>query len=88
MLHVMERPVDKRPEEQRAALAELDRLRHEGETLTGAMAGTARRTAAYLAGHDTDTADPIEIWGRRIGRTLGALAVVGLALHLYLTYMR
>ncbi|NWG23548.1 MAG: hypothetical protein HXY30_03875 [Pseudorhodoplanes sp.] len=84
----MERPADKRQEEQRAALAELERLRHEGETLTGAMAGAARRTVAHVAGHEGDTTDGIEIWGRRIGRALGVLAVIGLALHLYLTYMR
>ncbi|MFO0990119.1 MAG: hypothetical protein U1F37_22675 [Alphaproteobacteria bacterium] len=37
---------------------------------------------------DSETDDPIERWGRRIGRTLGALACVGLAIYLYVTYIR
>lgn len=32
--------------------------------------------------------DPIERWGRRIGRALGLIAVVALSVYLYLTYLR
>ncbi|MEA2934959.1 MAG: hypothetical protein QOD74_1605 [Variibacter sp.] len=32
--------------------------------------------------------DGIERWGRRIGRTLGFLGCVALAVYLYLTYVR
>jgi len=30
-------------------------------------------------GHGPDAHDPVEVWGRRIGRGLGAVALVGLA---------
>ena len=30
--------------------------------------------------------DPIEIWGRRIGRALAVLAILGLGLYLWATH--
>jgi len=32
--------------------------------------------------------DPIERWGRRIGRSLGFVACVALGFYLYVTYLR
>ena len=32
--------------------------------------------------------DPIELWGRRIGRALSLIAVIGLAIYLFVTYLR
>jgi hypothetical protein len=32
--------------------------------------------------------DPIERWGRRIGRGASVLAFIGLCLYLYVTYLR
>jgi len=32
--------------------------------------------------------DPIEIWGRRIGRALAVVACLVLAYHLFTTYLR
>jgi hypothetical protein len=32
--------------------------------------------------------DPIEVWGRRIGRTASIVAFIGLCVYLYVTYLR
>ena len=45
-----------------------------------------RRLGARLA-TDVDPNDPIEIWGRRIGRGLGFLFAAYLAVHLLRTYV-
>ncbi|HMN87141.1 MAG TPA: hypothetical protein PKA74_14265 [Bauldia sp.] len=37
-------------------------------------------------GEDEEKPDAIEVWGVRIGRFLGAVALLGLALYLVLTY--
>lgn len=79
---------DKREQERKTALGELERLRHGGETILGATAGTARRVGGHFAGQDADPSDRIEVWGRRIGRGLALIAVIALALHLYFTYIR
>jgi hypothetical protein len=49
-------------------------------------ASEAARAVERL-GTPIDQNDPIERWGRRIGRTLGFIAVALLALHLYVTYL-
>ncbi|MFZ5691291.1 MAG: hypothetical protein ACOY5F_08540 [Pseudomonadota bacterium] len=67
-----------------AALADLARLRQESDAL-GSLFGRAR---AHFGAADTPAGDPAELWGRRIGRTLSAIAVVALAVYLYLTYVR
>ena len=84
----MTEPDDSKERERRAALATLDHLRDGGESILGATAGAAWRAGAHLAGNDADPGDRIEVWGRRIGRTLGAVALIALAIHLYVTYVR
>lgn len=49
-------------------------------------ASEAARAVERL-GTPIDPNDPIERWGRRIGRLLGFIAVALLALHLYVTYL-
>jgi hypothetical protein len=76
----------------REARETLDRLR-EREPLAGsALARAARRAAEHFAGKDAvgpdGATDPIELWGRRIGRVASLLAVIGLSIYLYLTYLR
>ena len=76
----------------REARAALDRLR-EPDTLAGSgLARAARRAGDHFAATDAagpdGAADPIELWGRRIGRALSLLAVIGLSIYLYLTYLR
>lgn len=65
---------------QHEALKDLERLNHEGDLITGLL----RQTTAPEA----DKADPIERWGRRIGRTLAAVAFLAFCVYLYLTYVR
>jgi hypothetical protein len=50
--------------------------------------GAVRRVGRHFAGADATDDDRIEIWGRRIGRTLGALALIGLAAYLYMMHLR
>ena len=70
--------------ERRAALESLDRLRHEGDgLLTSALAQEARRAA----GPDTDADDPLDLWGRRIGRALSVAAFLALLVYLWMTYL-
>jgi hypothetical protein len=73
-----------RDHQREAALAELERLRKE----RGALGGVLGRAGAHFGAADTPPSDAIELWGRRIGRGLSAIAFVGLAIYLYLTYVR
>lgn len=68
----------------RAALAELSRLAREGD----ALGGLFRRTGTHFSGADAPAGDGIELWGRRLGRILSAVAFVALAVYLYATYVR
>lgn len=66
------------------ALADLARLSREGDAL-GGLTGRAGR---HFAAGDAPAHDRIEVWGRRIGRTLSALAFVALGVYLYIAYVR
>jgi hypothetical protein len=46
-----------------------------------------RRLTDHFGGADADPDDPIEIWGRRIGRGLGLLFALFLVVHLVRTYV-
>ena len=73
--------------ERRTALESLERLRHEGDGLFGsALADAGRRAADHFSAKDA--ADPVELWGRRIGRALSLAAFIALCVYLYLTYLR
>ncbi|HWV40873.1 hypothetical protein [Pseudorhodoplanes sp.] len=68
-------------DKQRAAIADLARLREERDAL-GTWFG---RAGAPL---DADDGDRVELWGRRIGRTLSVVAFLALAVYLCVTYVR
>jgi hypothetical protein len=71
----------------REAIETLDRLQRHGDTIgTSGLAGAVRRVAAHFSA--ADAPDGIELWGRRIGRALSLAGVAGLAIYLYLTYLR
>jgi hypothetical protein len=77
----------------REALDALEQLRRERAPLAGSgLADAARRAARHFAAADAigphGARDPIELWGRRIGRVLSLLAVIALSIYLYLTYLR
>jgi len=71
---------------ERAARRELHNLRHEGAELGGALSAMAKRTATHFAGDKEN--DPIELWGKRIGRSLSLIGFVALAIYLYVTYVK
>jgi hypothetical protein len=75
-------------EDQRKALRDLEALGRERDLLHGLWHGWLVRGARHFSAADADVADPIEIWGRRIGRTLGAVAFIAFGLYLYVTYVR
>jgi hypothetical protein len=55
----------------------------------GSTLGSLRRAGAHLAAsREGIEHDRIELWGRRIGRTFGAVAAVALAVYLLLTFFR
>jgi ferric-dicitrate binding protein FerR (iron transport regulator) len=73
----------------REALRTLGELRERDDIGSSALTRAARRATDHFAARDatTDAAnDPIELWGRRIGRALSLVAFVGLAIYLYVTY--
>ncbi|HEX2654773.1 MAG TPA: hypothetical protein VHN11_14105 [Xanthobacteraceae bacterium] len=76
----------------REANESLVRLHHEGDVIgRSALAQTALRMFDHFAARDATGeggADQAEIWGRRIGRVLSLLALVGLCFYLYATYLR
>jgi hypothetical protein len=77
----------------REAMDTLDRLRRDRAPLAGSrLVDAVRRAGRHFAAADAigpnGARDPIELWGRRIGRALSLIAVVALAIYLYFTYLR
>lgn len=80
-------PVDERAEEARRI---LERVERESESVgTSSMARTTRKFRDNLAGIDgnEEDNDPIEVLGKRIGRSLGWIAVIFLIIYLLNTYV-
>lgn len=70
-------------EEQREARRILDRVARDSESLgASTLARTALQTRDHFAGADADPDDWAEVWGRRIGRSLGLVALVVLSIWL------
>ncbi|MBQ0822476.1 hypothetical protein KBI52_20020 [Microvirga sp. HBU67558] len=72
-----------------AAREALERVQRDSDTLgASALARMGRRAGDHFGGKDAiGTAedggtDPVELWGRRIGRTLSLVGVVVLAIWL------
>ena len=78
---------DRDEAQRREALEALERLRHPHDALgSSGVAAAARRVAAHFSA--ADAPDSIEKWGRRIGRGLSLIGVIGLAIYLFVTYLR
>ncbi|KAA2235027.1 hypothetical protein [Salinarimonas soli] len=67
----------------------LRRVARDSETVgSSALARGARRVGDHFAGRDavgegaSGETDPVEVWGRRIGRGLSLVGVVALAIWL------
>ena len=83
-----EKPVDRNKADADEALRDLDRLTSQGEVIgTSAMVRAARKAGDHLTGADAPKDDPIEVWGTRIGRGLGAVFFVFLVVYLVYTYI-
>ena len=54
----------------------LERVKRDHESFLGSSMG---RAADHFSGSDVPEGDKIELWGRRIGRTLSLFAVIALA---------
>ncbi len=49
--------------------------------------GFLNRASDHFAARDVDQNDPVELLGRRIGRWLGLILFVGLAIYLWRAYL-
>lgn len=68
----------------------LERIERESETVaTSSMARTSDLVRGKLSGKDgtDDDMDPVEVLGKRIGRTLGWIAMIVLVIYLVITYV-
>jgi hypothetical protein len=87
----MTNPREREEEQQREARASLKSLGESDTFATSALARTARRATDHFSGRDAvgpdGSADPIELWGRRIGRALSLMGFIALAVYLYFTYV-
>jgi hypothetical protein len=72
-------------EQEREARQALDRVRRDSETLgSSSLARLGRRLGDHFEARDAvdEGSDPVEIWGRRIGRGLSVVGVIVLSLWL------
>ena len=59
----------------------------EGEIVgTSAFARAADRLGGHFGAGDRDPGDRVEVWATRLGRGLGLVAFVALAVYLYISY--
>ncbi|WP_422020642.1 hypothetical protein [Roseibium sp.] len=70
------------------ALRAIDRAQAESETVVGStFVRMADRARDHMSAADKDADDHIEVWGTRIGRSLGLMFAIGLVIYLAVTYL-
>ncbi len=75
---------DENAREAKRILSNVDR---DSETFgSSSFARSAEKTRDHFLGKDSDPNDPIEVWGKRIGRVLSVFITIGLLLYLYNTF--
>lgn len=75
--------MEERDRQATEARRDLERLKEEGGLFaTPTMKSKAGSVRGHFAASDADPNDAIEVWGTRIGRCLGAVALVFLGLWL------
>ena len=75
-------------EEERESKRVLSRVDNDSETVgSSSFARSAEKTRDHFLGKDSDPNDPIEVWGKRIGRGLSIAITVVLVLYLYNTFI-
>jgi tetrahydromethanopterin S-methyltransferase subunit G len=57
----------------------LDRIARESDPSGSLAVRTGKRVGRHFRADDVDRDDPIELWGTRIGRVIGIVALVVLA---------
>jgi hypothetical protein len=78
---------DERDEERaRAAREALARVAGEGEIFASSGLSPTGGPVAGAAARSEPEHDPVEIWGKRIGRGLGIAFALGLVVHLVTTH--
>lgn len=78
---------DRDDERRRQSDEALARVARESTTIgDSALGGVAADVKRHFAAADVGPADPIEVWGTRIGRGLALVAVALLIWHLLATY--
>ena len=83
--HSSKDPNDQSEEESRRI---LERVQQESETVgTSSLRRVAERVKGHISAEDADENEWAEVWGTRIGRTLGAIFAVGLVIYLVKTYV-
>lgn len=70
----------------RAAREVLARVAGEGEIFASSTLAPTRAPVADGAARSETEHDPVEIWGKRIGRGLGIAVALILVVHLVTTY--
>ncbi|MEM8839425.1 MAG: hypothetical protein AAGE89_15120 [Pseudomonadota bacterium] len=84
----MSDPVDRNEAEAQKARRDLERIAEQSDTIgSSALARMAKSTGDRFSAKDVNQDDKIEVWGARIGRGLGLLFAIGLAIHLIFTYV-
>lgn len=79
-----QRELDRTERERRT----INRLNAESDVIgTSATARMASSIKNRFGAADVDQNDPVEVWGTRIGRGLGLIAAIGLAIYLFITYV-
>ncbi len=80
---------DQQDKTRQEALRSLSDLQRETDLLgRSGLRGKARHIVDHFTAAEARSEhDPIELWGRRIGRGLGAIGVVGLVIYLYAAYI-
>ncbi len=89
-MNKQQRPESRKPPDdaQEESKRILERAHRDSETIgTSSMARTADRVSDHFKGSENPEDDKIEIWGKRIGRLLGLIAVIALTIHLVTTYI-
>lgn len=82
-----DKPVPHHEKRQKQAERDLQRVSEQSEIIgSSAMRRSAERARDHMSGADADPDDRVEVWGRRIGRSLGLVFLVGLIWYLGVTY--
>ena len=74
---------------EREAKKALERVERDAEVIgQSSLVRAAEKVRGHMSGADANPDDPVEIWGKRVGRILSVIAFIGLAIWLIGYLMR